>query len=119
MKQEIVIDATKKKLGRLASEIAKTLRGKTTPDYLPNRTTFPHVVITNVDELSVSTERLGKTMFSRYTGYPGGKKDFSALSIAEKDMPELLRRAVWGMLPKNRMRSEMIKNLVIHHGDNK
>ena len=119
MEKQIIIDATKQKLGRIASEIAKTLRGKTTPDFLPNRTTFPHIVVTNADLLDVSLARLSKTMFSRYSGYPGGKKDFSALSVAQESMPELLRRAVWGMLPKNKLRSQMIKNLVIYHGDTK
>src|SRR3989344_1347249 len=106
MNTEITIDATKKKLGRLASEIAKTVRGKETPDFLPSRTTFPQVVIKNADLLDVDPLRLKKIEFSRYTGYPGGKKDFTAFEVVgEKGLPELLRRAVWGMLPKNRLRS--------------
>lgn len=117
MDKPIIIDAAKQKLGRVASEIAKTLRGKTTADFLPNRTTFPQVVVINSDTLDVSERRLQKTMFSRYSGYPGGKKNFSALDVAQKSMPELLRRAVWGMLPKNKLRSQMIKNLVIFHGN--
>lgn len=119
MNQEIIIDAKGQKLGRIASEIAKSLRGKTTPDFLPNRVTFPKIIIKNVDSIDVNTRRLKKTTFSTYSGYPGGRKIHSMLDLAEKDMGELLKHAVWGMLPKNKLRSVMIKNLILYHGDTK
>lgn len=119
MIKEIIIDAGKQKLGRVASEIAKSLRGKTTPDFMPNRTTFPKVTVKNVDKIDTNMRRLGKTTFSTYSGYPGGRKVHSMLELAEKDMCELVRHTVWGMLPKNKQRSVMIKNLILYHGDDK
>lgn len=119
MIKEITIDASGQKLGRVASVIAKTLRGKTTADFLPNRTEFPKVIVKNIDDLDVDLNRLKKTEFSRYSGYPGGRRVISALDVAEKDMCELLKHAVWGMLPKNKLRSKMIINLILYHGDNK
>jgi large subunit ribosomal protein L13 len=119
MIKEIIIDAQKQKLGRVASEVAKSLRGKTTPDFLPNRTVFPKVTVKNTDKIDINTRRLKKTTFSNYSGYPGGRKVHSMLDLAESDMRELLKRAVWGMLPKNKLRSVMIKNLILYHGDDK
>ncbi|MEK9175733.1 MAG: 50S ribosomal protein L13 [Patescibacteria group bacterium] len=119
MIKEIIIDAQKQKLGRIASEVAKSLRGKTTPDFLPNRTTFPKIIVKNVDKINMNVRRLKKNNFSSYSGYPGGRKTRPMFDIAKKDIRELLRRAVWGMLPKNKLRSVMIKNLIIYHGNDK
>ena len=119
MIKEIIIDAKKQKLGRVASEVAKSLRGKTTPDFLPNRITFPKIIVKNTDAIDINVRRLKKTTFSTYSGYPGGRKAHSMMDLAEKDMTELLKHAVWGMLPKNKLRSVMIKNLILYHGDDK
>ena len=117
MKKEIIIDATNKKLGRLASEVAKTLRGKTEADFLPNRTEFPHVTVKNVDAMSLSEKKLKETFFGSYSGYPGGRSVKSASSVAAHDKRDLLLRAVSGMLKNNRIKDPILKGLTLYHGD--
>lgn len=117
MKKEIIIDAKGKKLGRVASEAALALRGKTSPDFLPNRMEFPNVFVKNVDNLDLSESKLKKTFFIRYSGYPGGQKSKSAHSVAQKDKKELLKKAILGMIKRTRLKSKMIKNLVLLHDD--
>lgn len=117
MKKEIIIDATDKKLGRLASEVASSLRGKTDPDFLPNRTTFSRVIVKNVDAMSLSEKKLKETFFGSYSGYPGGLRQRSASSVAAKDKRELLKRAVSGMLKNNRIKTPILKGLILYHGD--
>lgn len=117
MKSEIIIDAKGKKLGRLASEVAKALRGKTEADFLPNRTTFPKVTVKNADLIEFSENKLKKTFFQTYSGYPGGRKVFSAWEVAKKDKREVLKHAIHGMIHKNRLKKEMLKNLTLKHGE--
>lgn len=119
MKKEIIIDAKYKKLGRVASEVALVLRGKTSADFLPHRVEFPKVFVTNIDELNLSQEKLKKIFFISYSGYPGGQKEKSAHSVAQKDKKELLLKAISGMIKRNRLKKIMIKNLVLLHGDKK
>jgi len=117
MKAEIIIDAKDQKLGRLASRVAKALRGKTEADYLPNRTTFPKVTVKNVDLIEFSENKLKKTFFQTYSGYPGGRKVFSAWEVAQKDKREVLKHAVYGMIHKNRLKKDILKNLILKHGE--
>lgn len=119
MKSEIVIDATNKKLGRLASQVASSLRGKTESDYLPHKTTFPKVIIKNISKLNWSEKRLKNSVFSTYSGYPGGRKTKSAWEVYQKDPREVFRHAVFGMLPKNKLKAKMIKNLILFNGNEK
>ena len=119
MKKEIIIDAKNKKLGRIASEIAKALRGKTEADFLPERTAMPKVIVKNADEISFSEKKLKESFHARYSGYPGGRKETSAFLVAEKDKREVLKHAVVGMLPRNRLKKTMIKNLIIYHGEDR
>lgn len=117
--KEIVIDAKDKKLGRIASEVALALRGKTSVDFLPNRISFPKVFIKNVDELDLSENKLKKTFFVRYSGYPGGQKIRSAHDVFQKSKSDLLKKAIYGMIRRNRLKSKMIKNLILYHGEQK
>lgn len=119
MKNEIVIDAKNKKLGRAASEIAVALRGKTDPDFLPSQTSFSKVIVKNVDSIAFSEKRLKETAFANYSGYPSGRKLKNAWEMAQKDKCEVLRRAIFGMLAKNRLKKLMIKNLILRHGEDK
>jgi len=114
--KEIIIDAKGKKLGRVASEAALALRGKTSADFLPNRVSFPRVFIKNIDDLNLSQEKLKKTFFVKYSGYPGGQKIKSAHSV---DKNELLKKAILGMLKRNKLKSKMIKNLILYHGESR
>ncbi|KKT29598.1 MAG: 50S ribosomal protein L13 [Candidatus Giovannonibacteria bacterium GW2011_GWB1_46_20] len=114
-----MIDAKGKRLGRIASGTAFALRGKTKADFLPHNTVLPKVVVKNADAVDFSEKKLKEKKFWRYSGYPGGMKLKSAHEVAQKDKREVLRRAVLGMLPHNRLRKIMIKNLIIYHGEDK
>lgn len=115
--RQIIIDAKGKKMGRVASEVALALRGKLSVDFLPNNVELPKVLVKNVGELDLSREKLKKTFFVRYSGYPGGKKIISAHDVAQKNKKELLKKAISGMIRRNRLKSKMIKNLTLYDGD--
>jgi len=116
---EIIIDAKNKKMGRLASEAAKALRGKTSAAFLPNSQNLPKVIVKNADEIDFSEKKLKESFFARYSGYPGGRRVKSAFVVAQKDKREVLKKAILGMLPKNKLRKIMIKNLILKHGEDK
>lgn len=115
----ITIDAAGKKLGRLASQVAYALRGKTSPSYTPNSMDLPKVVVKNADHISFSEKRLNESEFKRFSGYPSGLKLTKASDAAAKDKREILRHAISGMIHRNKLKSRMIKNLTIYHGDEK
>lgn len=108
------IDAKGQILGRLAVKIAVFLRGKNSPDFMPHILCQRKVIVYNSDQLKFSSKKLQQKKYLSHSGYPGSLKEQSLRSLFEKDSPQVLRRAVWGMLPKNRLRSQMIKNLGIY-----
>lgn len=116
---EIIIDAKNKKMGRLASEAAYALRGKTSASFSPNSQNLPKVVVKNADDVDVSEKKLKESFFARYSGYPGGRSVKSAFLVAQKDKREVLKKAILGMLPKNKLRKIMIKNLILRHGEDR
>lgn len=108
------IDATNKKLGRIASEAAKILMGKNLPSFKRNEVPAVSVVIENASKIDISAKKLLSMRHERYSGYPGGRKVLSARHVvAKKGYSELFRKAVFGMLPTNRLRARMIKYLII------
>ncbi len=114
MTKEIKIDAKGKKLGRLATEIAMILMGKNEPDYTPNKVVDVKVYVENVADLDITDKKLDNETHERYSGYPGGRKVLSWREVAErKGYAELLRLAVKGMLPKNKLQDRRLKNLII------
>lgn len=117
MAKEITISAKGKSLGRLAAMIAQLLRGKGTADFVPHAPSIPRVVVTNIDALSISEKKLHTKVHWRYSGYPSGRHEVLWRDVAQKDKGLLLRRAVLGMLPKNRLRPRMLKSLTIEHGN--
>jgi len=119
MKNKFIIDAKGQKIGRLASSIAKILRGKNSPDFLPHGTKFPSIEVINANEMIADARRLKAKQYQRYSGYPSGRKLFSALEVWKKNPGEVLRKAVFGMLPKNRQRAHMIRQLTINNGKTK
>lgn len=111
---KIEIDATDRTLGRVASEVAKTLMGKTFPDYLPNKVSNVKVTILNASKTRMSTSRKDKTLHERYSGYPGGFRTSTNDEIIKKHgWKKLYELAVYGMLPTNKLRPIMMKNLTI------
>ena len=105
------IDATGKILGRLAAEIAVLLRGKNKPDFLPYKDAGDIVIVKNVKNIKISGQKIEQKKYYRHSGYPKGFSEISMKMVFEKKPSEILRRAVMGMLPKNRLRNEMIKRL--------
>jgi large subunit ribosomal protein L13 len=108
------IDATGKKLGRIATEAAGYLMGKSNPDFTRNKVTPVKVAIENASKIAITDKKLKETSHHTYSGYPGGLKLETLENVkAKKGMSEIVKVAVYGMLPKNKLRSIMIKNLKI------
>ncbi len=108
------IDATNKKIGRVAQEAAMILMGKDSPMYEPNRVITEGVHIINASKADISEKKKGEKEYKWFTGYPSGLKTRSMEQMIEKrGVSEIYRKAILGMLPKNRLRAEMIKKLKI------
>lgn len=110
-RQTHTIDATDKILGRLATEIAVLLRGKHKPDFQPNEDKGDFVVVKNVDKIRVTGNKMEQKKYYSHSGYPGALKIISFKKLFESRPQEVLRRAVFGMLPTNKLRSLQIKRL--------
>lgn len=112
-----VIDASGKTLGRLSTLIATRLRGKHKPYFTPHLDTGDFIVVINAEKVAVTGNKSGQKVYSRYTGYPGGLRqtDFETLRRTHPD--RIIRRAVWGMLPHNRLGRKLIKKLKIYAGE--
>ena len=114
MKREThVIDATNKVLGRLASEIAKLLRGKHKPNFTSSQDVGDFVIVKNVKNLKITGKKMEQKKYFRHSGYLGGAKFIPLKKLFKEKPGEVLRKAVYGMLPKNKLRSRMIKRLKI------
>ena len=107
----VKIDAEGKILGRLASEIATILMGKDSPDYAPNKTPNIHVIVSNCEQIKVTGKKMEQKKYFRHSGYPGGLKETKLSDISKK---EALKRAVRGMLPKNKLLTSMLKKLTLN-----
>lgn len=114
MKREIhTIDAEGKVLGRLASQIAVLLRGKQNPDFEPQRDAGGTVLVKNVGKMVLTGKKLEQKKYFRHTGYLGGLKETPLKEVFKKNPGQVLKKAVWGMLPKNKLRARQIKRLKI------
>ena len=112
--QKHVLDATNKKLGRVASEAAHLIMGKNLTVFKRNEIPLITVVIENASKIDFPEKKRVIRRYERYSGYPGGRKVLSAIEvIAKKGYAELFRNAVYGMLPTNRLRAKMIKHLIV------
>ncbi len=106
-----IIDAKGKTLGRLASQIAILLRGKHKPDFRPHEDKGDFVIVKNVKEIKITGKKMKQKKYYHHSGYPGGLKEVSLEKLFKERPAEVLRKAVWGMLPKNKLRKKMIKRL--------
>lgn len=111
------VDAEGKTLGRLASEVAKVLRGKHKPYYTPNLDCGDFVIVLNADKVHVTGNKLDEKLYYRHSGYPGGMRNLTLGEMLEKHPRRTVRKAVWGMLPHNRLGRRMIKKLKIYAED--
>ena len=111
-----LIDARGQVLGRLASEVAKILRGKDKPIFTPHVDTGDYVVIVNAANIRLTGNKLKDKVYYHHTGYPGGIKSITADELMEKNPTEIINTAVKGMLPKNKLGRQIIKKLKIYAG---
>jgi len=111
-----VVDAQGKTLGRLASEIAKILRGKHKPIYVPHLDCGDYVIVVNAEKVRVTGRKLDQKFYYRHSGYPGGLKSISLRDQLQKHPTRILEAAVRGMLPKNRLGRAIIKKLKVYAG---
>ena len=112
----LVVDATGQTLGRLATQIADTLRGKRKPTYTPHVDTGDFVVVVNAEKISVTGNKRAAKMYYRHSGYPGGLKTRTLNDMLERRPEEVLRLAVKGMLPRNRLARKQLTKLKIYAG---
>jgi large subunit ribosomal protein L13 len=111
---EHLIDATGKKVGRIATEAAVHLRGKDEPSFVPHLLSGNTVRIINASKVSIDERKQMDKVYTRYTGYPGGLKTESLRHLAaRRGYAEIIRKAIYGMLPSNRLRARMMKQLTI------
>ncbi len=111
------IDATNKTLGRLAVEVANLLRGKGKASFVPYLDMGDNVVITNTDKIGVTGKKLKQKIYYRHSGYPGGIKGEVLEDLLKRDSRKVIRAAVYGMLPKNKLRDRIIKKLELYKGE--
>jgi large subunit ribosomal protein L13 len=111
-----VVDAEGQTLGRLATEIATILRGKNKPQYTPHVDTGDFVVVVNAEKVIVTGRKAEQKVYRRHSGYPGGLKETSYERMMERRPTEILRRAVKGMMPKNRLARQQLRKLKIYAG---
>jgi large subunit ribosomal protein L13 len=111
-----LVDAEGKTLGRLATQIADTLRGKQKPQYTPHVDTGDFVIVVNAEKIQVTGNKLDQKRYYRHSGYPGGLRSRTLREQLERRPTEVLRVAVKGMLPKNRLARQQITKLKIYAG---
>ena len=117
-KKWLLIDAKDAVLGRLAAVSANILRGKNKPEYTPNSDIGDFVVLVNAKKIEVTGNKAENKIYYRHTGYPGGIKKISFKDQLDKDPEKLIRDAVKGMLPKNRLNRQIIKKLKVYNDEN-
>nr|ADI22826.1 hypothetical protein [uncultured Oceanospirillales bacterium HF0500_29K23] len=111
------MDCSGKKLGRLSVQVANILRGKNKPEYTPNSDIGDFVVLVNAKKIEVTGNKAENKIYHRHTGYPGGIKKISFKDQLDKDPEKLIRDAVKGMLPKNRLNRQIIKKLKVYNDE--
>ena len=112
----LVIDASGKTLGRLATEVAKLLRGKHKPTYTPCADTGDNVIVINASEMVLTGKKLDQKLYRHHSGYAGGMKEIDYRTLMSKNPEKALELAVKGMLPKNSMGRQMFKKLHVYAG---
>jgi large subunit ribosomal protein L13 len=112
----LVVDANGQTLGRLATRIADALRGKRKPEYTPHIDTGDFVVVVNAEKIAVTGDKLNQKRYYRHSGYPGGLKSRTLAEMLERRPEEVIRKAVKGMMPRNRLARRQITKLKVYAG---
>jgi large subunit ribosomal protein L13 len=111
-----VVDAENKVLGRIATQIASVLRGKNKPTYTPSVDTGDFIIVVNAEKIALTGNKLSDKTYYSHSGYPGGIKSITAGKLMVKKPEELIRHAVKGMLPKNKLARHMLSKLKVYSG---
>ncbi|MBO8466013.1 MAG: 50S ribosomal protein L13 [Bacteroidetes bacterium] len=115
-KEWLIIDANGLVLGRLASRIALALRGKNKPNFTPHIDCGDNVIVINADKVVLTGKKMTDKVYVRHTGYPGGQRFSTPKELLKRRPTEVLRHAVKGMLPKNRLGAKLLGNLYLYAG---
>lgn len=118
VKEWLIVDADGQALGRLASEVARVLRGKHKPSFTPHVDCGDNVIIINAAKISLSGNKWDDKTYIRHTGYPGGQRSMTATEMFKKDPTRIVEKAVKGMLPKNKLGAELFRNLKVYSDTN-
>jgi large subunit ribosomal protein L13 len=112
----LIVDASGQTLGRLASHVAQLLRGKHKPVFTPHMDTGDFVIVINADQIQVTGKKVQQKIYSHYTGYPGGLRQTNFGDLLRKHPERIIEKAVWGMLPHNRLGRKLLKKLRVYAG---
>jgi len=115
-KSWILVDAEGALLGRMASKVAKIIRGKHKPYYTPHLDCGDNVIVINAEKIKLSGNKMDQKEYVRHSGYPGGRKVILAKDMLDKHPTRLIEKAVKGMLPKNKLGRSLYKNLYVYSG---
>ena len=115
-KEWVVVDAEGQILGRLCTKVAKLLRGKYKPNFTPNVDCGDNVIIINADKVQLTGNKWNDRVYVRYTGFPGGQREYTPQDLMDKGADRLIRKVVKGMLPKNKLANRLINNLYVYEG---
>lgn len=113
-KEWVLVDAKGQRLGRLASKLAKILRGKHKPFFTPHVDCGDNIVLINADHITLTGNKMTEREYLKYTGYPGGQKVYTPADLMKKSSSKLVVKAVKGMLPKNKLSSQLLRNLHVY-----
>ena len=112
-KQWVLVDAEGQSLGRLASKVAKLLRGKHKPSFTPHVDCGDNVIVINAEKINLTGNKLDDKTYIRHTGYPGGQRTLTAKVLQQKNPAALVEKSVKGMLPKNKLGADLFRNLTV------
>ena len=115
-KEWLLVDAEGQTLGRLASKVAKLIRGKHKPYFTPHVDGGDYVIVINADKIKLTGNKWADKVYVRHTGYPGGRREITAEEMLAKHPERLIEKAVKGMLPKNKLGRKMYNNLYVYAG---
>ena len=115
-KEWVVVDATDQVLGRMCAKVAKILRGKYKPCYTPHVDCGDNVIIINADKVQLTGKKWTDRVYLNFTGYPGGQRELSPADLMKKGESRLFKRVLKGMLPKNKLGAQLLRNVYIYGG---
>jgi large subunit ribosomal protein L13 len=116
-KEWVLVNAENQVLGRLASEVAKMLRGKNKPNFTPHVDCGDNVIIINAEKIRLTGKKWDAKQYIRHSGYPGGQSSLTAKELMDRKPTAMVEKAVKGMLPKNKLGAELFRNLYVYEGE--